>query len=105
VDSAHDPDLGEEPVSDVVVGDPKLGYSITMAPLIVKDKVLVGSGGGEYGIRGFIAAFDAKSGKELWRFYTIPGPGEKGHDTWSGDSWKSGGASVWVTPPTTRLSI
>jgi len=83
---------------DVAVGDPKLGYSITMAPLIVKDKVLVGSGGGEYGIRGFIAAFDAKSGKELWRFYTIPGPGEKGHDTWSGDSWKSGGASVWVTP-------
>ena len=69
-----------------------------MAPLIVKDKVLVGSGGGEYGIRGFIAAFDAKTGKELWRFYTIPGPGEKGHDTWSGDSWKSGGASVWVTP-------
>src|SRR6187431_2521603 len=83
---------------DVPVGDPKLGYSITMAPLIVKDKVLVGSGGGEYGIRGFIAAFDAKTGKELWRFYTIPGPGEKGHDTWSDDSWKSGGASVWVTP-------
>jgi alcohol dehydrogenase (cytochrome c) len=83
---------------DVAVGDPKQGYSITMAPLIVKDKVLVGSGGGEYGIRGFIAAFDAKSGNELWRFYTIPGPGEKGHDTWSGDSWKSGGASVWVTP-------
>ena len=83
---------------DVAVGDPKLGYSITMAPLIVKDKVLVGSGGGEYGIRGFIAAFDAKTGKELWRVYTIPGPGEKGNDTWSGDSWKSGGASVWVTP-------
>ena len=83
---------------DVPVGDPKLGYSITMAPLIVKDKVLVGSGGGEYGIRGFIAAFDAKTGKELWRFYTIPGPGEKGHDTWAGDSWKSGGASIWVTP-------
>ena len=83
---------------DVPVGDPKLGYSITMAPLIVKDKVLVGSGGGEYGIRGFIAAFDAKTGKEVWRFYTIPGPGEKGHETWQGESWKSGGASVWVTP-------
>ncbi len=83
---------------DVPVGDPKLGYSITMAPLIVKDKVLVGSGGGEYGIRGFIAAFDAKTGKEIWRVYTIPGPGEKGNETWSGDSWKSGGASVWVTP-------
>ena len=83
---------------DVAVADPKHGYSITMAPLIVKDKVLVGSGGGEYGVRGFIAAFDSKTGKELWRFHTIPGPGEKGHDTWSGDSWKSGGASVWVTP-------
>ena len=82
---------------DVAVGDPERGYSITMAPLVIKDKVLVGSGGGEYGVRGFIAAFDAKTGKELWRFYTIPGPGEKGHDTWGGDSWKSGGASVWVT--------
>jgi len=83
---------------DVPVGDPKLGYSITMSPLIVKDKVLVGSGGGEYGVRGFIAAFDARTGKEVWRFHTIPGPGEKGHETWSGDSWKTGGGSVWVTP-------
>jgi alcohol dehydrogenase (cytochrome c) len=83
---------------DVPVGDPKLGYSITMAPLIVKDKVLVGSGGGEYGIRGFIAAFDARTGKEAWRFHTIPGPGEKGHETWGGDSWKTGGGSIWLTP-------
>ena len=83
---------------DVPVGDPKLGYSITMSPLIVKDKVLVGSGGGEYGVRGFIAAFDARTGKEVWRFHTIPGPGEKGHETWSGDSWQTGGGSVWVTP-------
>jgi alcohol dehydrogenase (cytochrome c) len=83
---------------DVPVGDPKLGYSITMAPLVVKDKVLVGSGGGEYGIRGFVAAFDAKSGKELWRVHTIPGPGEKGNETWGGDSWKTGGGSIWVTP-------
>ena len=75
----------------------KLGYSITMAPLIVKDKVIVGVGGGEYGIRGFIAAYDAKTGKEVWRFYTIPGPGEPGHETWSGDAWKTGGGSVWVT--------
>jgi alcohol dehydrogenase (cytochrome c) len=83
---------------DVAVGDPKLGYSITMAPLVVKDKVLVGSGGGEYGIRGFIAAFDARTGKELWRFHTIPGPGEKGRETWGGDSWKTGGGSIWLTP-------
>jgi alcohol dehydrogenase (cytochrome c) len=83
---------------DVPVGDPKLGYSITMAPLVVKDKVLVGSGGGEYGIRGFVAAFDAKSGKEVWRVHTIPGPGEKGNETWGGDSWKTGGGSIWLTP-------
>ena len=86
------------PLWNVTVGDPKLGYSITMAPLVVKDKVLVGVGGGEYGIRGFIAAFDAKTGKEAWRFYTIPGPGEPGHDTWKGDAWKTGGGSIWVTP-------
>jgi alcohol dehydrogenase (cytochrome c) len=81
-----------------VGGDPKLGYSMTMAPLVVKDKVLVGSGGGEFGIRGFIAAFDAKTGKEVWRFYTVPGPGEPGHETWRGDDWKTGGGSIWVTP-------
>ena len=86
------------PLWNIAVGDPKLGYSITMAPLVVKDKVLVGVGGGEYGIRGFIAAFDAKTGKEAWRFYTIPGPGEPGHDTWKGDAWKTGGGSIWVTP-------
>ena len=56
---------------------------MTMAPLVVKDKVLVGVGGGEYGIRGFIAAFDARTGKEAWRFHTIPGPGEPGHETWT----------------------
>jgi len=61
----------------------------------VKDKVIIGIGGGDGPIRGFIAAFDAKTGKEVWRFYTIPGPGEPGHDTWSGDSWKTGGVGVW----------
>jgi alcohol dehydrogenase (cytochrome c) len=83
---------------NIPVGDPKLGYSLTLAPLVVKDKVLVGVGGGEYGIRGFIAAYDAATGKEAWRFYTIPGPGEPGHETWSGDAWKTGGGSIWVTP-------
>ena len=58
------------------------GYSITHAPLVVKDKVIVGVGGGEYGIRGFIAAYDAATGKEAWRFYTIPAPGEPGSETW-----------------------
>jgi alcohol dehydrogenase (cytochrome c) len=89
---------GGRPLWNVAVGDPKLGYSITMAPLAVKDKILVGVGGGEYGIRGFVAAFDPASGKELWRFYTIPGPGERGHETWKNDAWKTGGGSVWLTP-------
>jgi len=85
------------PIWDAVVAKPEAGYAFTHAPLVVKDKIIVGTAGGEYGIRGFLAAFDAKTGKELWRFYTIPGPGEAGHDTWSGDSWKRGGGSVWVT--------
>ncbi len=79
------------------VANPEAGYAITLAPLVVKDKVIVGTAGGEYGIRGFLAAYDVHSGKEVWRFNNIPGPGEKGHDTWAGDSWKHGGASVWMT--------
>jgi alcohol dehydrogenase (cytochrome c) len=82
---------------DIAVGDVKFAYSITLTPLIVKDKVIVGVGGGEFGIRGYIAAFDPKNGKELWRFNTIPEPGQPGHETWRGDDWKSGGGSVWVT--------
>src|SRR3954466_663545 len=74
---------------------PDAGYAFTLAPLVVKDKVIIGTAGGEYGIRGFLAALDAKSGREAWRFYTIPGPGEPGHETWAGDSWKTGGASIW----------
>ena len=70
-------------------------YSITMSPLIVKDKVIVGTAGGDGPIRGQIAAFDAKTGKELWRFFTIPGPGEPGNETWSGNSWMTGGVGVW----------
>lgn len=72
-------------------------YSITHAPLIVKDKVLVGVGSGERPTRGFLAAYDAHTGDEMWRFYTIPGPGEPGNDTWAGDSWKVGGAPIWNT--------
>ncbi|MCS7024132.1 MAG: PQQ-dependent dehydrogenase, methanol/ethanol family [Bryobacteraceae bacterium] len=81
----------------VRVADYKPGYSMTLAPLAVKDKVIVGLSGGEAGIRGFIDAYYAASGKRAWRFYTIPGPGEKGNETWSGDSWKTGGGSTWVT--------
>jgi alcohol dehydrogenase (cytochrome c) len=79
------------------VASPEAGYAITHAPLVVKDKVIVGTAGGEYGIRGFLAAFDIHTGKQVWRFNNVPGPGEKGHETWSGDSWKHGGASVWMT--------
>jgi alcohol dehydrogenase (cytochrome c) len=84
-------------VWDTTLEDFSKGYASTIAPLVVKDKVIVGVAGGEYGIRGFIDAYDAKTGKRAWRFYTIPGPGEPGHDTWAGDSWQRGGASVWVT--------
>jgi alcohol dehydrogenase (cytochrome c) len=73
------------------------GYYISHAPLVVKDKVIVGTAGGEYGIRGFIAAYDAKTGKRAWRFNTIPGPGEPGNETWIGDTWMHGGGSVWNT--------
>lgn len=93
---ALDSKTGKEVWKTRVV-DPKLGYSLTMAPLVVKDKVIIGPAGGEYGIRGFLAAFDAHTGKEVWRFHTIPGPGEAGHETWTGDAWQRGGGSVWLT--------
>jgi len=73
------------------------GYAATMAPLVVKDKVVVGVAGGEYGIRGFIAAFDAGTGKEAWRFNTVPDPDQPGHESWHGADWEHGGAAVWMT--------
>src|SRR5438034_4906053 len=85
------------PLWNATVANAAAGYALTLAPLVIKDKVIVGTAGGEYGIRGFIAAYDIKTGKEAWRFYTIPGPGEPGHETWKGDAWMNGGGSVWVT--------
>jgi PQQ-dependent dehydrogenase (methanol/ethanol family) len=79
------------------MADAKAGYSASMAPLALKDKIITGISGGEFGIRGFIDAYDPATGKRLWRFYTIPGPGEFGNDTWEGDSWKRGGAPTWMT--------
>ena len=94
--------------------DYKQQYSFTVAPLVIKDKVITGVAGGEHGIRGFIAAYDANSGKEVWRFNTVPGPGEAGYETWLGkdgkpnDSYLHGGAPIWVTgsyDPETNLTM
>lgn len=82
---------------DTQVADYKLGHCITGAPLALKDRIITGISGGEAGIRGFLDAYDAKTGKRLWRFWTVPGPGEPGHDSWTEDSWKTGGAPTWVT--------
>jgi alcohol dehydrogenase (cytochrome c) len=84
-------------VWDKTVDDYKKGYYLTLAPLVVKGKVIVGMSGGEYGIRGYIAAFDANTGEEVWKTYTVPGPGEPGHETWTTDAWKTGGVSAWIT--------
>jgi len=82
---------------DVAVADNRAGYAITGAPLVVKDMVITGIAGGEYGICGFLDAYDAQTGKRRRRFYTIPAPGEKGSETWKGDAWQRGGAPTWVT--------
>ncbi len=84
-------------VWETKLAENKANYYFTLAPLIAKGKVMVGSSGAEYGIRGFVAAVDAETGKEAWRTYTIPAPGEPGSETWQGDHWKTGGGSVWVT--------
>ena len=92
---------------DIEVADYKTGHSMTGAPLAVKDKIIIGIAGAEYGIRGFLDAYDASTGKRAWRLWTVPGPGEPGHETWSGDSWKYGGATTWVTgayDPDTNLT-
>lgn len=79
------------------VADPREGYTMTGAPLAIDGRVVVGVAGGDLGIRGFIAAFAAADGRPLWKFHTVPGPGEPGHETWTGDSWKTGGAPTWTT--------
>ncbi|MBI3249405.1 MAG: PQQ-dependent dehydrogenase, methanol/ethanol family [Deltaproteobacteria bacterium] len=86
-----------EVVWDQTVENYLTGYYMTLAPLVVRGKVMVGVSGGELGIRGFVQAFEAETGKSVWKTYTVPGPGEKGHETWSGDTWKTGAVSIWVT--------
>src|SRR5947208_960645 len=82
---------------EVHVADNASGHSITAAPLALDGKIVVGVSGGEAGIRGFLDAYDAKRGTRLWRFWTVPSRGEKGNDTWEGESWVHGGAPTWLT--------
>jgi alcohol dehydrogenase (cytochrome c) len=84
-------------VWDVSAADHTKGYSFTLAPLVINNLVLVGISGGEYGIRGFIDAYDVNTGDRKWRFYTIPASGEQGNDTWEGESWRTGGSPAWIT--------
>jgi alcohol dehydrogenase (cytochrome c) len=95
---ALDQETGQVKWSTPIV-EPKKGFTITSAPLYYEGTVYAGGSGGEYGIRGRLTALDAKTGKIKWRSYTIPGPGEKGHESWpNNDSWKHGGAGIWNTP-------
>lgn len=92
-------------VWDVMAADYRTGNSFTGAPLALKNLIVIGVSGGEYGVRGFVDAYDADTGARKWRFWTVPGPGEPGHDSWEGDSWKVGGAPAWSTgtyDPTTN---
>ena len=92
--------------ADVV--DYKQGSVITSPPLVAKGKVITGFGGGEYGARGSLQAYDVNTGKELWRTYMVPGPGEPGNDSWKGDTWKHGGAAPWLVgsyDPETNLVL
>ena len=92
LDAATGEVVWEQPVEDH-----RTGYYMTMAPLVVNGKVMVGVSGGERGIRGFVAALDARSGAEVWKAYSIPTPDQPGGDSWPGDSWRTGGAPVWLT--------
>ena len=84
-------------VWNVKLAEASAGYAATMAPLVVKGKVIVGVAGGEFGVRGFISAFDAETGKQAWKFDTIPDPDQPGHDSWRGADWEHGGGAVWMT--------
>jgi alcohol dehydrogenase (cytochrome c) len=85
------------PVWDKVFCDIRAGESATGAPLVVKNLVIAGSSGAEYGVRGHIDAFDQDTGNRVWRRYTVPKAGEPGADTWKGEAWATGGGSAWIT--------
>jgi alcohol dehydrogenase (cytochrome c) len=79
------------------VADNLSGFSLTLAPLALGGKIVVGVSGAEAGVRGYIDAYDSESGERLWRTYTVPAPGEPGSETWQGDAWRTGGGSTWLT--------
>jgi len=104
---ALDARTGKE-IWTATVEDNKKGYYLSAAPVVADGKVTIGVSGGEWGIRGFVAAYDVETGKEAWRAFTIPGPGEPGHETWpsGGEEWKTGGGPTWVSgnyDPATNL--
>jgi alcohol dehydrogenase (cytochrome c) len=105
---ALDAKTGKE-VWTAKVAEYKNGYYTSIMPLVADGKVMLGMSGGEMGIRGFVAAYDAETGKEAWRTYAVPAPGEAGSETWpQGDQWKTGGGSVWVPgtyDPETNLAF
>ncbi len=94
---ALDAKTGKEIWNIEIENSVKCGCGISSAPLLVKDKIITGVTGGESAHRGYVSAFDAKTGQMAWRFYTIPEPGKPGSETWTGDSWKLGGGSSWFT--------
>jgi alcohol dehydrogenase (cytochrome c) len=109
IDAKTGKELWNTPIADY-----KQQYAMTVAPIVVKDKVIAGVAGGEHGVRGFLAAYDANTGREVWRFNTVPGPGEAGYETWldkngkPSDSYLHGGAPIWVTgsyDPETNLTM
>src|SRR3954464_14037433 len=105
---ALDAKTGKE-VWTAVVEDNRKGYYMSVAPLVAGGKVMVGASGGEMGVRGFVAAYDVETGKQAWKTYTVPAPGESGSETWpKGEQWKTGGGSIWVTgayDPETNLAF
>lgn len=82
---------------DVEVADNDIGFALTLAPLAIEGKIIVGVSGAEAGVRGFVDAYDSATGERLWRFHTIPAPGDPGSETWEGDAWQTGGGSTWLT--------
>jgi alcohol dehydrogenase (cytochrome c) len=91
------------------VAENQNGYYMSLAPLVAEGRVMVGTSGGELGIRGFVAAYDAETGRPVWKTYMVPAPGEPGSETWpKGNQWKTGGGPVWVTgnyDPDTHLAF